>query len=201
VYLIITQTILVSILYGGGFLFSWEAGLIVLFGFYEILKAWHRDKAGWPLLMISLLLYVLIASGFLIFSTSSLSHLVYVYLLVLTFDGFSQLSGQLFGKHKLFMRVSPNKTIEGFAGGLLFALITSVFVRGWIGVSVLNSLFLAGGICVSSLTGDLLASAYKRRMGIKDFGTVIPGHGGVLDRFDSFLAAGGFYFLLSLWPR
>ena len=103
-------------------------------------------------------------------------------------DIFAYLSGRLFGKHKLIPSVSPNKTVEGAVGGL----IGSIVICGLFGC-----FFLPGGLILSliigafggvfSQLGDLFASAMKRRIGIKDWGNVIPGHGGVLDRIDSLL--------------
>ncbi len=103
-------------------------------------------------------------------------------------DVFAYFSGFLFGKHKLCPKISPKKTIEGSIGGTL----GSVLLCGIFGHFVIPEYFVhcliigvLGGI-VSQL-GDLTASIFKRKMGIKDYGSLIPGHGGILDRFDSVL--------------
>lgn len=109
-------------------------------------------------------------------------------------DSLALLGGMAFGKHKLCPRVSPNKTVEGFfcgiAGGAVGMLIYALILRAcghgvslplFIGVGAVGALFGA--------LGDLTFSAIKRSVGIKDFGTFMPEHGGVLDRFDSVLFA------------
>ncbi len=111
-------------------------------------------------------------------------------------DTFAYFSGFLFGKHKLIPDVSPKKTIEGSIGGTLFCILAMVGY-GWIvqlvskGSVTANYLTLAVSglfIAVVAQVGDLLMSAIKRTYGIKDYGKLFPGHGGVLDRFDSVLA-------------
>ncbi|MBQ3133342.1 MAG: phosphatidate cytidylyltransferase [Clostridia bacterium] len=106
--------------------------------------------------------------------------------------------GVLFGKHKLCPNISPKKTVEGLIGGLLFspAIITltlygyqmfaQVTLTPYAYVIVAVTAFVGS---VLSVFGDLFASVIKRQHGIKDFGNIMPGHGGVLDRFDSFLFA------------
>lgn len=96
------------------------------------------------------------------------------------------------GNHKMFPRVSPAKSWEGLIGGFVFDLIAGyVFFRiGWMGdMTLMNSLLfaLAGG--VFGTLGDLMESLFKRTLGVKDSGKFMPGHGGVLDRFDSLLFA------------
>jgi len=112
-------------------------------------------------------------------------------------------AGMFFGKHLLNTRVSPKKTIEGCAGGiigstvlcLIFALI---FAKKYILHCVIIGIFGA----VFSELGDLVASAFKRKMGIKDFGDIIPGHGGLLDRFDSWCFTAPFiYYYIILFIR
>jgi phosphatidate cytidylyltransferase len=110
-----------------------------------------------------------------------------VYLVVCTFDGFSQVSGQLLGTHKLTPRLSPGKTIEGSVGGLVFGVGMAFLLRPVVGWSALRCLEIACFVAATALIGDLLASYVKRKSGVKDYGKLLPGHGGILDRFDSFL--------------
>ena len=117
-----------------------------------------------------------------------------VWLIVITAFGtdvMAYFSGYLLGKHKLCPKISPNKTIEGSIGGIL----GSVILSGIFGYFVMPDLLVhcliigvLGGIV--SQFGDLTASIFKRKMGIKDYGNLIPGHGGILDRFDSVLFTG-----------
>ena len=123
----------------------------------------------------------------------------YTYLLVFVgawiTDVFAYFCGRLFGKHKLIPEVSPKKTVEGSIGGTLFSGIAFV-VFGLIIKSIENDayqgyvqLFVFGLVAaLVAQIGDLCMSALKRHYGIKDFGRVFPGHGGMLDRFDSILA-------------
>ena len=109
-------------------------------------------------------------------------------------DSLALLGGMAFGKHKLCPRVSPNKTVEGFfcgiAGGAVGMLIYALILRAC-GHGVSLPLFIGVGAvgAVFGALGDLTFSAIKRSVGIKDFGTFMPEHGGVLDRFDSVLFA------------
>ncbi|MBR6742435.1 MAG: phosphatidate cytidylyltransferase [Clostridia bacterium] len=109
-------------------------------------------------------------------------------------DVFCYFSGMLFGKHKLIPRISPKKTVEGAIGGTLMCV--AVFVLYGALVSRFTSLsanYLALALtgfvlAIVSQIGDLIASAVKRNYGIKDYGRLFPGHGGVIDRFDSLIA-------------
>ncbi len=112
-----------------------------------------------------------------------------LYLLVAAFDGFSQVVGQLVGRRLLAPGISPGKTIEGAIGGLIAALVLGLVLRELVWPDPIQALLLAAAISFAGLCGDLAASLVKRRAGIKDFGTVLPGQGGILDRFDSFLVA------------
>ena len=129
---------------------------------------------------------------------------IYFILLILCFawggDTAAYFAGRAFGKHKLAPVVSPHKTVEGAIGGvcgsiaagmvltLVYALLSARYHVITINVQPYHYLILAvmGGIAsVLGILGDLFASAVKRQMGIKDYGTIFPGHGGILDRFDS----------------
>jgi phosphatidate cytidylyltransferase len=145
--------------------------------------------------------YGLASLGLLLFSFSAPSErITFVYLVVAVFDGFSQLSGQLLGKHRLAQTISPTKTVEGAFGGSLAAMATAVLFRRFIHCSPSLALEVCGVIVAAAAAGDLAASWVKRRCGIKDFGRVLPQHGGVLDRFDSFLFAAPASLIL-LHPR
>ncbi len=117
-------------------------------------------------------------------------------------DTFAYFTGRAIGKHKLIPEVSPKKTIEGSIGGIVFTAVSFV-VYGIIihKVSALDmdcvGLAVTGAvISVVSQIGDLSASVVKRHYGIKDYGRLFPGHGGVLDRFDSVLATAPVLYLL-----
>ena len=108
-------------------------------------------------------------------------------------DGFALFAGKAFGKHKLSPNISPNKTVEGAIGGvlgnmLMCALLWYVFKTKFnlsAHITIAWVLCSAVGLSVISIFGDLAASTIKRHSGIKDFGNLLPGHGGIMDRFDS----------------
>ncbi|MBN1119249.1 MAG: phosphatidate cytidylyltransferase [Bacteroidales bacterium] len=111
-----------------------------------------------------------------------------VFVLVWANDSFAYLSGLAFGKHKLFERITPKKTWEGFVGGLLATLIIARLLFSF---TELNSVpeweILALLIALASVFGDFVESMFKRSAGVKDSGNIMPGHGGILDRIDSLL--------------
>lgn len=120
--------------------------------------------------------------------------LLFLFLIVWLSDVGAYFSGKSFGKRKLFESVSPNKTWEGFIGGLIASVITAVVIHRFTGLYTLPFWILTGTfICIISVIGDLLESSFKRHFKIKDTSNIIPGHGGFLDRLDSFIFALPFY--------
>ena len=102
--------------------------------------------------------------------------------------------GRLFGGDKLWERISEHKTWAGQIGGIICGTLMSVLYSKIFGTSLAGALWFGIGVSLLSQYGDLTASAVKRRLGIKDFGTLLPGHGGILDRVDGWL-----YVLPLLW--
>ena len=129
----------------------------------------------------------------------------YLYLLAFLFAWIPDIGGyffgRFFGKRKLIPDVSPKKTVAGFVGGILSAVVCAEIYGVIIGVDgIVSYLVLAvmAALCaVVSVCGDLLASLVKRYYGIKDYGFVFPGHGGVMDRFDSVIAVAPVLYMLS----
>ena len=129
------------------------------------------------------------------------------YLLIMLFcliwinDVFAYLTGMAIGKHKLFERISPKKTIEGSMGGLVMTMLTAFLVNHyWLNLmSEWKMMGMAAIVVVFGSLGDLCESMMKRQAGVKDSGNVIPGHGGILDRFDAtFLAVPFVYCYLTI---
>lgn len=119
-----------------------------------------------------------------------------IFILIWTNDTFAYIVGKLIGKHKLFERISPKKTIEGFLGGLVFTMIGSYVmslfftffpITIWIGTALI--------VVVFGTLGDLIESKFKRSAGVKDSGKIMPGHGGILDRLDSVIFAIPFLYI------
>lgn len=108
------------------------------------------------------------------------------FLLLWANDTGAYLIGISFGRHRLMERISPKKSWEGFIGGTLIAAIVAFFISGWLGVVSRNNwIIISLIISISGTYGDLAESMFKRSTGVKDSGTIMPGHGGFLDRFDS----------------
>ncbi|QNQ82125.1 phosphatidate cytidylyltransferase [Lactobacillus sp. PV037] len=115
--------------------------------------------------------------------------LCYVFVVVWSTDIFAYLVGRKIGKHKLWPAISPNKTWEGSIGAVIAAIICSAIYVFLVptGRSPLSLIILAFFLSIVGQMGDLVESAYKRFYGVKDSGKILPGHGGILDRFDSML--------------
>ena len=119
-----------------------------------------------------------------------------VFILIWTNDSFAFLVGTNIGKHKLLKRISPNKTIEGFIGGLIFTFIASfILAQQFTTLSLVQWIVIAGIVSIFGVLGDLIESMFKRQAGVKDSSNFIPGHGGFLDRFDSVIFAAPFIFI------
>lgn len=119
-------------------------------------------------------------------------------------DTFAYFTGRFFGKHKLAPVISPKKTVEGSVGGILFCIGSFVAYGAIVTAGgALHANYLALVLCgffvsLVSQIGDLSLSAIKREYGIKDYGKIFPGHGGVLDRFDSVVATAPLFLILTL---
>ncbi len=122
--------------------------------------------------------------------------LIGLFVLVWTCDIFAYLSGSMFGRHRLFERISPKKSWEGSIGGLIFALIAAYILSiFYTELTLYQWMIMAVIIVITGTLGDLSASLLKRIAGVKDTGSIFPGHGGVLDRFDATIFATPFVFV------
>lgn len=122
---------------------------------------------------------------------------------VMSSDTFAYFAGSAFGRHKLAPRVSPGKTIEGLAGGLVGGVVAALVVRhfGLREVPVAAAVALGIVVSVFGVTGDLVESLLKRWSGVKDSGRLFPGHGGMLDRLDSLLFGAPVLYYYFLYAR
>ena len=141
--------------------------------------------------------FIVVGAGFWSFLNRTEIDILFVFFVVVLFDGSSQIAGQLAGKNPLLPKISPSKTVEGLVGGTLITIGSVILVRnsfsmGWSEI-ILKSLL----IMASAFLGDLGASFVKRRANLDAFGKLLPGHGGFLDRFDSLIMAGCVISLLS----
>ncbi len=121
--------------------------------------------------------------------------IVGIFALIWINDTFAYITGKNFGKNKLYERISPNKTIEGFIGGFIFSIIGGYFIfrftlyrdfSFWLGLAIILSIF--------GTLGDLIQSKFKRQAGVKDSGNLMPGHGGLYDRLDSIIFSSPFVY-------
>jgi len=126
-----------------------------------------------------------------------------LFILIWTNDTFAYIVGKSIGKHKLFEKISPKKTIEGFFGGLIFAIFAGYLISKFLikpsvqfsDRSIIIWMIIAAIVGVIGTIGDLIESKFKRIAGVKDSGKIMPGHGGVLDRLDSVIFVAPFIFL------
>lgn len=131
---------------------------------------------------------------------------MFVLLVTWALDSGAYFVGRFYGRNKLAPTISPGKSIEGSVGGLGAAIIVGAVAAAIIGIPQPHGLILGGMIGIVGQIGDLSASAIKREVGIKDFGALMPGHGGILDRLDSllFIAPAAFWYssvFLREWVR
>lgn len=155
----------------------------------------------WGLVWISLPLFLFLATAYLPFrqwSYHPFQMLEYFFILWAADSG-AFFAGKAFGRHKLFERISPGKTWEGSIGGALLAFIVAYFTARyftqWSDTDWVVVTFL---ILVTGTYGDLMKSLMKRSLQIKDSGTILPGHGGMLDRFDTLIGSAPFVFVYLL---
>jgi phosphatidate cytidylyltransferase len=178
--------------------------LIFVLPFIVLIAELYRKKQN-PFLNISVTLLPLfyLALPFALLSyiagydsflrTYNPSLLLGFFFLIWTNDTGAYLVGRRFGKSKLFPSISPNKTKEGALGGLLLTLAVAVLLSTFTSIiSLFHILIIAAGISITGTYGDLIESMFKRSVGVKDSGSLMPGHGGVLDRFDGVLLSAPF---------
>jgi len=121
--------------------------------------------------------------------------LLFLLVLISAADIGAYFGGRALGKHKLAPRVSPNKTWEGFFAGMFAAGLAALAGGLMFHVPLGRWIFVCLAVALVSVVGDLLESMFKRQVGLKDSSTLLPGHGGVLDRLDSLTAAGPVFLL------
>lgn len=129
----------------------------------------------------------------------------FLFLITIATDIFAYIVGINFGKHRLAIKISPKKSVEGSIGGTFFALVFTMIYLWALDVTMIGDITLSIGVSILLIVfisivgqiGDLVASKLKRFMGVKDFSNIFPGHGGVMDRFDSALFAAMILMLIS----
>lgn len=178
-----------------------------LFLVYFIPTIFYHDRSIYSItdafyLMAGVFFLGVSFSLMIIIRNLSLDLIVYLFLITMLTDSYAYITGSLIGRHKMLKEISPNKTWEGMIGGTLAGTIISVvFYKIAVNPAIstyqitLITLFLS----IIGQFGDLFFSAIKRYFGIKDFSNIMPGHGGILDRFDSIIfVLLGFMFFISI---
>ena len=184
-------------------------GLLVISFFMNFLLAFMLIKKKSfvfsPFQKSGLTLFYLISSGYFIIASTSFESswmngiTLSMYFLIWTNNSFAYLAGKKWGKTPLFPEVSPKKTWEGTIGGIVFTLLLGLIIGTYINKGeaffwLVSALIIAPG----AIFGDLLESLFKRSLQIKDSGKILPGHGGVLDRFDAALFTIPFFYCWSI---
>lgn len=151
----------------------------------------------WGVVYVGLLYPIVYLVGSDIGAHSGGDLLLFLFGIIWVGDTFAMEIGRRFGKHKLSPSISPNKSVEGFVGGLIGAALVAIIMYFWKmqSVPIYHLIIVALGCSVFGQLGDLVESMWKRSLNIKDSSSVIPGHGGVLDRFDSLLFAAPFLYV------
>ena len=171
----------------------WLIAIALLPGFPENLQRRPIPKPVMGFVGLLLIGATLLALASLHAMPNGALRLIYLLFLIFAADTGAYLAGRNFGKHKLAPNVSPGKTVEGAIGGLLLCAAWSVIAGAAIfevsGQSLLMLVLLSLVVAALSIVGDLTESMFKRIAGLKDSGNILPGHGGILDRADSLLAA------------
>ncbi len=182
----------------------WSFLLVTIFALFALLwrRSWLTEHAGgWWLVAV---LYTAVPGAHLVLTRNTedgVAWLIVLLAAVFLTDTGAYATGRLFGRHKLAPGISPNKTVEGAIGGFaLGAIAGAVAVLALdLDISILGHALIALVLPVAAIGGDLLESAMKRRMGVKDMSGLLPGHGGVADRLDSILVAGTCLYWILRW--
>lgn len=151
-----------------------------------------RGMFGWLTLIPTWLAFMVIRTNdYQVDSSHGAQLLMFLFLMVWSADVGAYFVGKAIGKNKLMPNVSPGKTFEGFLGGVVFAcllVVITAYSLGWANEQIITVLLVTVLITTVSVLGDLNESMFKRQAGVKDSGSILPGHGGILDRIDSLTA-------------
>ena len=179
--------------------------IFVIFFLVFLVEIWRKQAQ--PLLAISVFVFgifylvvpFVLMHRIVIQNTFTFSPLLGMFLLIWANDTFAYLFGRKIGKTPLFERISPKKTWEGTIGGILMTIVISLTIAFFTSTSDFMYWIIAGMlIAPCAIFGDLLESLFKRSLNIKDSGNILPGHGGILDRFDAVLFTVPFFYLWNM---
>lgn len=189
----ISAVVLAGIAYFG-ILFYPEVflSLVTVLALYELNI--HFSRKNWTLFVAySALIIYGIVSFYEILKFYGWGYAVWLAVTVFSADTFAYLTGSILKGRKLCPSISPNKTISGLIGGVLLSTLSSIYCRNFLELDI--QLYAILITIILSVIGDMLESYIKRSVGVKDFLRLIPGHGGLLDRLDSFILSSIFLFM------
>ncbi|QSF42905.1 phosphatidate cytidylyltransferase [Paenibacillus tianjinensis] len=188
---------------------SWEQGLWLMLLLFLLVTVFTKNKQDIKITALLFTGIVYIGMGFSYMGTARAAgdeHGLFWTLLLLCCiwgsDAGAYFVGRSFGKNKLWPAISPNKTVEGALGGVLISVVISVIFALFVPdlLTIGRALLIGISCAVLGQLGDLVQSAYKRVYGIKDSGSLLPGHGGILDRCDSWIIVFPFVHIVMLMP-
>ena len=156
------------------------AGLVVAF-------VWVASRNRLATIFIAVLLLCILAARSMLGFQNGHVALLCLAAIIAACDIAAYFAGRRFGGPKLAPFISPNKTCSGAAGGLVGAMLAAMAVMSWLPFTMMEAVIGGAMVAILAQAGDLMESALKRNLGVKDSGTLIPGHGGFLDRFDGYL--------------
>ncbi|QJA08297.1 phosphatidate cytidylyltransferase [Romboutsia sp. CE17] len=144
------------------------------------------------------IMYVGVLMDFIVLTNNNFKlgeiYVLLIFIISFATDTFAYFSGYLFGKHKLIPKISPKKTVEGSIGGIIGSIVCCILFGYLFKLDPVHMAIIGSIGSIVAQLGDLFASAIKRYVGIKDYGKLIPGHGGILDRFDSVILVAPFVY-------
>lgn len=190
--------------YSKGYYDNLEPSVLVLIPFFMMfVELWRKKQHPFQNISIQVLgIVYLVLPFYLALEIKLMDERFEVYwpllasmlLLIWTNDTFAYLTGKFFGKTKLFERISPKKTWEGTIGGIAFTILLGFLLGNYVYENITFWVVSSIIIALGAIFGDLIESMLKRSLNIKDSGSILPGHGGILDRFDATLFTIPFFF-------
>jgi len=195
--------VVLSAIYFGGAIYSMFLGVVLSVILYEAINIYSKNSKPFSFkklrICFAMSLFVCFAIYFLYLIRSSaygFEIIIWLIMSVWVCDIFAYLSGNIVGGPKILPSVSPSKTWSGFIGGASATVVFSLIYQNVMNVGGYNIVLWSFFLGVVAHLGDFIESYYKRVFGVKDSGNIIPGHGGLLDRFDSILSTACFVILL-----